>query len=151
MKAEEQTPITPDKNLIYAKIGGCLINQESNYVVMVVSDLMEQYAELRIQQELQQEREKWKEEVIEALEMKDVKIYTGLRDLNGDRIYRGDVVRNEVGERGVIMYWDGAFCVAYFDEPAKEYLHTLAITDKNYCSTGKLKLTKITKPKSNQE
>jgi hypothetical protein len=85
--------------------------------------------------------------VLEALEREDVKIYTGLRDLNGDRIYRGDVVQNEVEERGVIMYWDGAFCVAYFEEPAKEYLHTLTITDKNYCSTGKVKLTKITKQK----
>ena len=88
-----------------------------------------------------------KTKVLEALEREDVKIYTGLRDLNGDRIHRGDVVQNVVEERGVIMYWDGAFCVAYFDEPAKEYLHTLTITDKNYCSTGQVKLTKITKQK----
>ena len=131
--SKEQTPITAEeflKNNFCQNLG--LRIEKSHRPDMYASDMMEQYAQAK---------------VLEALEREDVKIYTGLRDLNGDRIYRGDVVQNLVEERGVIMYWDGAFCVAYFEEPAKEYLHTLTVTDKNYCSKGKVKLTKITKQK----
>ena len=133
-QTRSNTPITPDVYLMGKD--WCEDNYLGKYYEWIKEEdlhkLMEQYAQAK---------------VLEALEREDVKIYTGLRDLNGDRIYRGDVVQNLVEERGVIMYWYGAFCVAYFEEPAKEYLHTLTVTDKNYCSTGKVKLTKITKQK----
>lgn len=50
---KEQTPITPDIFLIYSKIGGCLRNQESDYAVRIVSDLMEQYANAKVLEALE--------------------------------------------------------------------------------------------------
>jgi len=107
-------------------------NEGLEYLAQMVCDM------------LNGEEAQQREELVKGvLEMEDVKAYTGLRDLKGNRIYRGDVVENEVGERGVVMYWDGSFCVAYFDEPAKEYFHSIIVMDKDYCSTGIVKLTKL--------
>lgn len=60
----------------------------------------------------------------------------GLKDLNGDLIFEGQSCKNSVGEHGLIMYNDGVFFIAYYEEPAKEYLHQLVVKDKDYCSTG---------------
>lgn len=73
-------------------------------------------------------------------ELSEAMLWSGLKDLDGIDVYDGDDCENELGERGMIMFSDGVFSIMYFDEPAKQYLHDLIITDNNYCSTGVVKL-----------
>uniref|UniRef100_A0A6M3JWZ1 Putative YopX protein n=1 Tax=viral metagenome TaxID=1070528 RepID=A0A6M3JWZ1_9ZZZZ len=39
--------------------------------------------------------------------------FTGILDSKGVPIYEGDVVENERGEKGKIVFWEGAFISAY--------------------------------------
>lgn len=63
---------------------------------------------------------------------------TGELDVDDNEIFEGDFAINEHGEHGSIYLKDGGFWLGYFDEPAKQALHTFKKYNK---TTTSLKLT----------